>query len=108
MLTYHMSVSIPEDLQSVAAQLAGVETLLVRGYHPPVALLEVLPKRNIHFVGGYGTSYSRDEDEKDTLVYWLHSDIKTRFVFIAFEYQREDGTSVHFATWDAFFQYSVC
>ena len=106
-LTYFMNTSLPEDLRDVSRQLAGVGTLLVRGYHPPVALLNALPTRNLLFVGGYGTSYSRDEDEKDTLVYWLHSDSKTRLVFITFEYHRGDGKSVRFSRWDAFCQYAA-
>ena len=91
----------------MAERLADVKTLVVRGYHPPVALLSALPMRNIHFIGGYGTSYSRDEDEKDTLVYWLHSDSNTRLVFITFEYRRKDDTSVRFTRWDSFCQYAA-
>lgn len=101
-LTYHMSTSIPEDLQAMSPHLLTVETLLVRGHHPHVELLRALPKGKLHFVGGYGTSYADDDDESDTLVYWLHHDEATRAAFLDFEYRREDGTSVLFKSWATF------
>lgn len=101
-LTYHMSTSIPEDLTVMGPHLTHVETLLVRGHHPHVALLQALPVSGLHFVGGYGTSYGDDDDEPETLVHRLHHDAATRAAFVDFEYIREDGTSVVLGDWDAF------
>ena len=88
-LTYLMSMSIPHDLDVLAPRLVDVSTLFVAGHHPHGAVLEVLPRRPLHFIGQYGTCYG-DRDSR------------VRDAFADYTYYDRCGDAHVFIHWDQF------
>ena len=64
-------------------------------------LLSPLPT----FVGFQGTIYSRDDNERDTIVYHLHTSETVRNRFKKYVLVHEDGTKVHCQEWNDFLRH---
>jgi len=108
LLTYFMNTAIPEDLPCARAHLSNIDALFVMGHHPHGEVLDALPIRPLHFIGGDGTSYA-DDDEGDSLVHRLHHSATARSAFSQFTYvhfydkgDKGDTTVCTFAEWADF------
>jgi hypothetical protein len=73
-IKYHINCAIPEEYYKIEDDIKNWNTLVVAGFNPDrIILQDCCKKKDLRFIGNSNTCYVLEENEEDTIMYYLHN-----------------------------------